>query len=272
LTEFYRIERSLAKKLSEAPRSERLQLYRELYNELFERIPYHPMLVYKQSALQKASDVAMQMRFLRRFVRADMSVLEIGAGDCTLSVELTNVAKMVYALDVSDVITGGQIAPRNLELILSDGTSVPLPRNSVDVAYSNQLIEHLHPEDAREQLSNILAVLKPRGRYICVTPSRLAGPHDVSRFFDETATCFHLKEYTYSELSHLFLKTGFHRVEAYLGYQTKGIYVRLPLAAIRFIERRAESMTRFSSYEDRQRIMNLLPYRQLRDIRVAGVK
>ncbi len=272
LLDFYRIERSLANRLMVAPRAERLKLYGQVYDELFSRVPYHPMLVRKRSSLQQASDVAIQMSFLRRFVRSDMSVLEIGAGDCAVSVELARIAKVVYALDVSDVITGTANMPNNLKLILSDGISVPLPCKSVDVAYSNQLMEHLHPEDAREQLANIVTVLKPGGRYICVTPSRLGGPNDVSRFFDDTATCFHLREYTYSELSDLFRESGFDRVEAYLGHRVKGIYLRLPLAAIRFFEGRAEGMTRFCSYEDRQRIMDRLPYRQLRDIRIAGIK
>jgi hypothetical protein len=142
----------------------------------------------------------------------------------------------------------------------------------VDLAYSNQVIEHLHPDDAAEQLSNILAVLKQGGRYICITPSRLDGPHDVSRFFDDTATCFHLKEYTHSELRNLFLRVGFQRVDAYAGYQRKGIYLRIPFAAMLFLEQRAEAMTRFRPYNERQRIMNRLQYRQLRDIRIAGVK
>jgi SAM-dependent methyltransferase len=179
---------------------------------------------------------------------------------------------MVYALDVSEVISGGEAMPSNVELVLSDGTSIPLARESVDVAYSYQLMEHLHPEDAREQLSNIISVLKPGGRYVCVTPSRLGGPHDVSRFFDDVPTGFHLREYTYSEMHMLFTESGFRRVEAYMGHRRRGVYVRVPLTAIRFLENRARSATSSYSYEQRLRFMNQLPYRQLQDIRIVGVK
>jgi len=72
--------------------------------------------------------------------------------------------------------------PANFTLIISDGCSIPAQRNSVDVAYSNQLMEHLHPDDALEQVHNVLDVLKPGGVYICITPEpdhratrRLAG-------------------------------------------------------------------------------------------------
>ena len=62
-------------------------------------------------------------------------------------------------------------------------------------------MEHLHPDDALEQLQNIYSALVPGGIYLCITPNRLSGPQDVSRDFDMVATGFHLKEYTISELS-----------------------------------------------------------------------
>ena len=63
---------------------------------------------------------------------------------------------MVYAVEVSEEITGNLAFPRNVRLLLSDGTSIPVPDASVAVAYSNQLMEHLHPDDAavvREKLA-----------------------------------------------------------------------------------------------------------------------
>ena len=38
------------------------------------------------------------------------------------------------------------------------------------------------------------------GVYICITPNRVSGPHDVSRGFDEVATGFHMHEYTGREI------------------------------------------------------------------------
>jgi hypothetical protein len=32
-------------------------------------------------------------------------------------------------------------------------------------------MEHLHPEDAFEQLRNIIRALAPGGRYVCITPT-----------------------------------------------------------------------------------------------------
>ena len=40
------------------------------------------------------------------------------------------------------------------------------------------------PEDAVEQLRHLHAALAPGGVYLCITPSRLTGPHDISYLFD----------------------------------------------------------------------------------------
>ena len=86
------------------------------------------------------------------------------------------------------------------------------------LAYSFQVMEHIHPDDALEQLRNLFAALAPGGSFFCVTPNRLNGPHDVSKFFDLEARGFHLKEYTITELEALFREVGFRKVEARLRF------------------------------------------------------
>ena len=87
-------------------------------------------------------------------------------------------------------------------------------------------MEHLHPDDASEQLTNIYEILINGGIYVCVTPNWLSGPHDISKYFDLVAKGFHLKEYTNTDLSNLFKRVGFSQVRAYLG--AMGIYIRIP--------------------------------------------
>jgi SAM-dependent methyltransferase len=141
---------------------------------------------------------------------------------------LAPLVRQVYGLDVSAEITSRVALPPNFKLILSDGTSVPLPPDSVDVAYSNQLMEHLHPDDAFEQLQGIWRALRPGGVYICVTPNRVNGPHDISQYFDSVATGFHLKEYTVAELSQLFRKVGFREVKTLLGHKGRCVPAPVP--------------------------------------------
>ena len=196
LREHYEVERELAARLREASPRERAALYTSTYDELFRRLPNHPQLVRKHDPSVTRSGVDLQMVILRRYLGGDSVFLEMGPGDCSLTREAARHARHCYGIDVSTEITRKDDWPANLELIISDGTSVPVPEGSVDVAYSNQLMEHLHPDDAKEQLTNLHRALRTGGRYICRTPNRLSGPHDISAYFDEVATGFPLREYT----------------------------------------------------------------------------
>lgn len=232
----YEIERELSDRLRRAPPPERHALYATVYEELFARVPDHPQIRRKRSAQATQSAIDIQMDFLGRFLKRSSVFLEIGAGDCALSLATAPSVKSVYALDVSPTITHHQVHPQNFRLLLStDGISIPLADGQVTVAYSNQLMEHLHPDDALGQLTEIHRVLAPGGVYACVTPHRMSGPHDVSKFFDEVATGFHLVEYTPLELSGLFRQAGFSRTRTYLG--GRGHFVGLAPALLNLLER-----------------------------------
>jgi SAM-dependent methyltransferase len=230
LRQHYEVEKELANRLRHATREQRRSLYGLVYDELYERVPQHPQLTRKASPELSRAGLVPQLRLLRRYLRPETVVLEIGPGDCALSFALAEQVRQVYGLDVSETITQRVSLPANFKLILSDGTSVPLPPESVDVAYSNQLMEHLHPDDALEQLEGIWRALRPGGVYICITPNGLSGPHDISAHFDSVATGFHLKEYTVAELSQLFRKVGFRKVQTLLGWQ--GVCVPAPVAPV----------------------------------------
>ncbi len=181
VAEHYKIEKELAEKLRTASRAERIGLYSAVYDELFERVPYHSQLMRKKDLMLRKREVTEQINLLNRFLKADKTFLEVGSGDCALAFEAAKNAKMVYAIDVSREITANAKLPKNFKLILTDGFSVPVPENSIDVAFSHDFIEHLHPDDFQEHLKTIFSKLAPNGIYVCMTPNRLSGPHDISR-------------------------------------------------------------------------------------------
>jgi SAM-dependent methyltransferase len=234
IRQHYLIEKELAARLRNAPRAERKTLYTEVYDELFRRVPDHPQLALKLDANARREHVDERLRLLQTHLSPEATYLELGPGDCSLALAVATRVKKVYAVDVSREIAGGVALPDNLELIISDGSSIPVPDNSVDVAYSDQLMEHLHPDDAKEQLQNIHRTLKPGGTYICITPNRLSGPHDVSRYFDEVATGFHLKEYSLAELSQMFRAAGFSKLKTLVG--ARGIDVEVPTQLVTWVE------------------------------------
>src|SRR5262249_39816477 len=149
-----------------------------------------------------------------------------GPGDCHLAMTVARRVRHVYAVDVADEIANHGQRLSNFTLIISDGVRLGVPPEIVHVAYSHQLLEHLHPDDAAEQLQEISTPLAPGGVYICTPPHCFSGPHDISKFFDPEATGFHLKEYTYRELRALFRSAGFTRTSAWAGI--KGRFLRLP--------------------------------------------
>ena len=232
----YEIERRLADRLRHSNKEERGKLYSELYDELFRAVPDHPQ--HRRKATSKASDqdIARQLSLLALFLKPESVYLEVGCGDCHVAHAIARRVRHAYGVDVSAEITRSAGAPANFELLLSDGTSIPAA--DVDVIYSNQLMEHLHPEDAAEQLDNIFRALRPGGTYVCITPNRVNGPHDVSKHFDRTATGFHLHEYTYRELARLFRAAGFTRLDAVLDW--RGRRARVPIWVAGAIERLAE--------------------------------
>ncbi len=265
--EHYEIEKQLAERLRSSTREERRALYASVYDELFARVPHHPQLQRKSAEEMSTRDrVARRLSDLRPLLRADRTFLHVGPGDCALTLEAAKLAKRAYAVDVSSEITKGLVSPPNFELILSDGVSIPVPPGSVDVAYSDYLMEHLHPDDALDQLRNIYAALAPGGVYFCITPNRLNGPHDISVFFDRVATGLHLKEYTLTELAGLFRETGFSRVRAYT--RIGRLRVFLPPAPIEWCERLLSALP----YPLRRRIASAQPMRFLLGIKLVGTK
>lgn len=213
LREHYEIERKLAQRLRDAPARERDVLYAQVYDELFSRIPHHPQL-HRRASHERARQVDRELHFLRPLLARDLALLEIGAGDLALSRRLSGIVKEVHAVDVASAIAAGERPTENLHIYLTDGRALPLADNSIDLAYSNQLIEHLHAEDALEHLREVLRVLAPGGRYLCVTPNGLTGPWDISRMFSSVPTGMHLREYTNRELRALFSRVGFDDVHA----------------------------------------------------------
>ncbi|HEV7398364.1 MAG TPA: class I SAM-dependent methyltransferase [Pyrinomonadaceae bacterium] len=240
--EHYLIEKELAARLRAASKEERRHLYSTLYDELFQRVPDHPQLSRKLNTTLRRREVRERIDLLRRYLRADITYLEIGPGDCALAIEAARRVRTAIAVDVSREIASGVHLLRNLELLITDGSSIPVPPGSVDVAYSDQLMEHLHPDDAAEQIRNVHEALVPGGVYVCLTPNRWSGPHDISRYFDEEATGFHLREYTIAELTNLFKEAGFRQVKVLVG--SKGVHLPVFSGWVMSLERLLERLPR----------------------------
>lgn len=264
----YEIEKNLANKLRSSTKDERGTLYTKLYDELFRLVPTHPLLTQKENYQNKASDKIAQINLLKRFLNHDKIFLEVGCGDCSLAFKIANYVKKIYAIDVSYEITANNLQPDNFQLIISDGCNIPVESSSIDVAYSNDLMEHLHPEDALEQLRNIYNILRIGGVYLCHTPNRLSGPHDVSKYFDRVATGFHLKEYTVEELVDICKTVGFSKVQLIVNAKKFVLPVLLPVFPFIVLEKLLCLLPNFVN----KKVSRWFPVRVLLGINIVATK
>lgn len=264
--EHYIIEKELSARLKKADREERKKIYKDVYDELYRRVSDHPQITRKIDAKAQKLSVFLKMKFLSGFLNQDSVFLEIGPGDCQLSFEAARHVKKVYAVDVSANITKNIQRPSNFELIISNGVDIPVHAGTVSVAYSNQLMEHVHPDDAKDMLQGIYNALAPGGVYICFTPHRFSGPYDISKYFDLIATGLHIKEYTNEELFHMFKSIGFSKVMPYMNL--KAAYIRIPVSLVIILEK----LLNLFSCRMRKRIAGTLLFRSVLGIRMAAEK
>lgn len=211
----FEVERELAVQMRQSTRKERTELFKTLYTQLFERVPDHPRLTRRETPESSRRKVETQMRLLRPFLRKDCVFLEFAPGDCRLAAAVAKEAGSVIGVDISDQRSPGEQSPANLELIVYDGYELPVADATVDVLFSYQFLEHLHPEDVDAHFTLARRLLKPGGVYVFDTPHRYSGPHDVSRHFGNTLQCFHFQEWTYREMRRLLHKHGFARTCMY---------------------------------------------------------
>ncbi len=230
----YEVERELAQRLRAADRASRRTLYNDVYDELYRRVPDHPLVTGAAEVGSRDPEIHKLTGWVSPYLPRDGAFLEMGPGDCLFAFSLAARCAFVYAVDVSDGYVDAALKPPNFALKISDGTSVPLPDASIDFAFSNQLMEHLHPDDALDQLAEIYRALKPGGTYLVLTPNRFSGPHDVSRFFSDHAEGFHLREYANGDLAAILRRAGFRSVRA--GVPLRGRLAALPVAPFRALE------------------------------------
>ena len=72
--------------------------------------------------------------------------------------------------------------------------------------------------------------------YICITPNRIFGPSDISRYFDETTTGLHLKEYTHTEVLEMMKDAGFSHVVAIVGTKNMRLWTKCPVFLLQAVE------------------------------------
>lgn len=232
----YEVEKAIAERLKSANREERKKIYAVMYDELFAKVPDHPRLMRRENEVDTRR--ANRTKFALTRTEIDKSTVfgEFAPGDCRFVMEVAPHVKQAIGIDISDQRNPADPVPENFKLIVYDGYNLDeIPDNTLDILFSDQLIEHFHPEDTEYHFQIALRILKPRGKYIFRTPNRLSGPHDISEYFCDTPEGFHLKEWTYTEIRPVLQEAGFGKISARLTF--KGRVFRLPYFIFTFMEK-----------------------------------
>ena len=225
----FNTERRLAALIREAGPHDRPKAYASAYDQLYRAFPY-----LQTEEREEAERLASSLGFLRPMLSRDSDIVEVGAGRGRLAVAVAALTRSMVALDVAPLADASR-CPANMRHALFDGVRLPLASNSVDIVLSDNVLEHLHPDDAVEQMGEACRVLKPGGRLVLLTPNKVNGPHDVSFGFSAVPAGLHLKEYGAREIAVLLRSVGFASIRAYLG--AKGRYASVPILAGDAVER-----------------------------------
>ncbi len=148
-------------------------------------------------------------------------VLDYGCGYGNSTQLISQSSDYVYGIDASDLMI--QTAKKkfghlkNIEFITNTSPYIPIKYKKIDIAYSNDLIEHLHPEDAIIHFKEIFRIIKTGGKYLFWTPGSKNGPYDCTSWFYPKGVGFksragHIKEYTFEEIISILRNVGFSNI------------------------------------------------------------
>jgi len=235
LLNHYEIEKRIASRLRRASREQRSAIYRTMYDELFRDVPDHPRLTRTATKELTEAWIRSGMELLHRFIGGSSVVVEFGPGDCAFAEALCARVGKVIGFDIVDLRDPAKSSPDNFRLVIYDGIEVDSDENDfADVVFSDQLIEHIHPEDIGLHFSSAWSMLKEGGCYLLRTPHAHSGPHDISKYFSEVPRGFHLREYTFRELAAILREAGYSSMRGY--WVGKGMMVRLPIVLFSILE------------------------------------
>ncbi|MFZ4816329.1 MAG: class I SAM-dependent methyltransferase [Phototrophicaceae bacterium] len=216
--------------------------------------------------------------FIRGFLehafptRRDLDILEIGAGSGKLLADLGRLGygqvegmeMSAAALREARANIAGVLPLERLHAMSFEDFRTNYPERRYDVVVHAHLIEHIPPHSVPSFLAEARAVLKPHGYMVVITPSRLSGPHDVTRYFREGGAMpegFHLHEFTLRELEAVLRPAGFGNIATVKSLPTLNSWWDASPTEASFIYKRdLEAFLMNLSWEQRKPIVDGMYY------------
>jgi len=223
------LEKSLTRELLSSTHENRRTVFERCYTKLYSELPW------LNEYVGRADTTPIETRFktwLKLVGDPPKRIYEVGSGKGELISYLSEKGHYCVATEITEE-RGLRRESDNLVWSSTDGTHLDqyTDSNYYDIVISNQVIEHLHPEDIGEHFKGVHSILKENGVYILNTPHKYLGPSDLSKIFDyKEPICMHLKEYTLNELKKHMEKAGFKKIKSIIFTPIKimsktGLYV-----------------------------------------------
>ena len=204
----YRLEEKYHRLLLEEDDPEkRVGLYDELYAKL---IP-----LYNRKTAQNPADNPKN-KYVKLFAPElrDKSVVDFGCGDGQMLLAIDRLLK-TRSLSGIDVVVSKDLKAHESIHFVEGNLMTHEFDEPFDVAFSDNVLEHLVLQDAQTHLNNIYRNLNPGGKLIIIMPNRLFGPWDITRIKDFSqsgkteAMGGHVNESTHYEMIECLQKAGF---------------------------------------------------------------
>jgi SAM-dependent methyltransferase len=249
------LERSLTARLRASSPEMRWETFQACYDELYSELPW----------LVDTGGMVETGRWMRLLGPPPQRIHEVGSGNGELAAALAAYGYEVEATDISSERGGPRREVDGLQWTVTDGVHLDrfARRAPYDAVLSDQVVEHLHPDDLEVHLRSCRSILRNGGKYLVRTPHAFTGPHDVSRIFGFSEPVgMHLREYTNRQLTVGLKTAGFTRVRAVFHVPGKlGLPADLDRASAAYLAylRSVERLTGHVVPDLRRRLLLRLP-------------
>jgi len=228
LNKQYEIEKKWAEVIKNAQNKQERELFiKNGYNEL--RKFYFDNNIKSENSSFGTNDI--EDFLILNLIGKNKIILEIGFGSGNTIRNLAPFQKKIIGIEKSDYclkMVNSKLGNfKNVDLNIGDLLETKFTKDNFDAVYCIQVLEHLVPKEVGSYLNKIHDILKRNAILIISTCNRFTGPHDISKNFSEVAKGFHLKEYTYLELTKMLKEVGFRKIYTILNLPNK-IYKLIP--------------------------------------------
>ncbi len=129
-------------------------------------------------------------RYLERYVPPDGTTLDLGAGFCHFINNITSARKIALDLNEENL---RNFAAGNVQILVSSGSHIQLPDESLDTVFASNVYEHFPSREAvAESFAEVHRLLKPGGRLIVMQPNFAHCTKRYYDFFDHRLAFTHL--------------------------------------------------------------------------------